>query len=149
MLRILPTLVLTTWLLTASVFPQSNESIPTLSYKELINDGVEYVGKRVRVSGYWRMMFEMDVLYDPSEQDFRKHGAWLELDGLDDQCASAKKELRKIRKNFVGEVHVILTGKLRIGGGFGHMNGYKYMFDVDCVEKVTHLSKLRVKTSSP
>lgn len=127
--------------LTTSTFSQQTSDLPTIKYMELINNESDYAGKRVRVSGYRRIFPETDVLYDPSDLNFRKYGAWLEFEGPSDQCRSYKKQEKKIGRNFIGDVFVVFTGKLQTGGGFGHMNGYKYQFVVDCIEEIAKLPR--------
>ncbi|MGH9818877.1 MAG: hypothetical protein ACRD43_01810 [Pyrinomonadaceae bacterium] len=122
-------------------FSQEAEVLPSLSYNELISRQKDYEGKRVRVSGYWRIFFEENFLYDPLEPNFHKNGAWVEFGGEEDICKGSRKKLREIGKDYMGDLSVVFIGKLQTGRRFGHENGYQYQFVVDCVEKIKKLPK--------
>ncbi|MFN0279111.1 MAG: hypothetical protein ACKVRN_10975 [Pyrinomonadaceae bacterium] len=127
-------LFITCFLLVNVSYSQPNaSSIPTLSYAELIAKQDEYVGKRVRVVGYWFIFFEASGLHSPADPQ-RKNAAWVDFG---DPCKGSYSKLNKLGKDFIGDVSVVFIGKLETGRRYA--NGYRYKFVVDCVEEVRKL----------
>lgn len=111
--------------------------IPTLPYGELIAKQDEYAGKRVRVFGYWFVFFEASALHSPEDSP-RKNAAWVDFGDL---CKGSDGKLKKVGKDYVGNLSVVFVGTLETGGYFGHGNSYRYRFVVDCVEQMKKLPK--------
>lgn len=140
MFRLVTFLFITCCLLVSISYSQSQKSpIPTLTYKELIAKQNEYAGKQVRVSGYWNIFFEVSALHSLDDPR-RKNAAWVDFG---DTCKGSDNKLKKVVKDFIGDVSVVFVGKLETGGRFGHENGYKYRFVVDCVEQIKKLPNVK------
>lgn len=136
MFRSMILLFVTCFLLTDTSYSQPNSlSIPTLSYGELIAKQDEYIGKQLRVFGYWFIFFEASALHSPTDPQ-RKNAAWVDFG---DPCKESDGKLNSIGKDFIGDVSVVFVGKLETGRRYGHMGGYKYRFVVDCVEQIKKL----------
>jgi len=114
------------------------DAVPSLTYSELIAQQSEYANTRIRVTGSWHILFEISSLHAPGG-NIRKDAAWVFLES-DDLCEGSKSKLKSIG-DYAGEMSVVFTGKLQAGGGFGHQNGYKYQFVVDCVESIRKIRR--------
>lgn len=115
--------------------------VSTLTYSELLSRQTDYVGKRVRVTGYWFTFFEVSALHSKHEREFRKSSAWVEFVDEDDLCKGSHGKLKKLNEKYAGDAQVIFIGRLYSGGGYGHMGSYEYKFVVDCVEQIKKLPR--------
>jgi hypothetical protein len=116
--------------------PVNSESIPTVSYCELIRNSNLYVGKMVRVRATWEYGFEWTFLYD-RECLNKNNRAWVEFENEDELCSASKKNLKKLKdKGFTNKADVIMVGKLSgpEGGRKYGDGGYSFQFVVTCLE---------------
>jgi hypothetical protein len=114
----------------------SADDIPTVDYCELINHPEKYDQKTVRVRAIYRYGYEWSEIYCPDCFD-RNRRTWVESDNLTETCPKTKaiKQLRD--SGYKGRtVRVVMVGKFHgSGGGYGHLNGYRFQLDVSCVEE--------------
>jgi hypothetical protein len=114
------------------------ETIPTLTFSELINNKDLYLGKTVRGKAFHVYGFEWTYLCDG---DCTGAKAWVEMIDEDELCKGSKGKIKKMSGKFENRAEVVYVGKLS-SGRFGHMNAYAYQFTVSCVEK---FKKLKVE----
>ena len=102
-----------------------------INYSELIQNKDSYLGKTVRVKSFYVWGFEWAFLCDKDCKTRRKE-TWVEFGEL---CQGSKRKLKKGTDKFLdNKAEVVFEGVLS-EGNFGHQNGYKFQFTVDCVEK--------------
>jgi hypothetical protein len=98
-----------------------------------------YVGKTIRVRATWQWGFEWSFLYDRNCMN-RDNRAWLETVKEDQLCPVAKSNFKKLKdKGFNSKADVTVVGQLSDGGGYGHLNGYKYQFIISCLESAKQI----------
>ena len=93
----------------------------------------EYNGKEVKVRATWVYGFEWSYLHCLGCEG----RVWLETSELDEK---SEKTIRHIPKGDA-IVNVDVEGVFEAGGGFGHMNGYKYQFKVRSIANPVVISK--------
>jgi len=120
---------------------------PLLGYCELLENRALYWGKHVRVVGIYRTGFEWSELYDTRCPDAAR--TWVE--GSFEACSASERQRRaelaaKAEEGTSGSesdgatLGVVAQGVLYGGGaGYGHMNDYRFQFDVDCTERTVFL----------
>ena len=119
--------------LSCMMLTASTVSEPTMRFCDLMRHPEEYSGKLVRVRATWVYGFEWSYLHCLG-CDGR---VWFDSSELDEQY---EKVLKHIPKN-AGIVNVDVEGIFHAGGGFGHMNGYKYKLTAHMVANPTVISK--------
>jgi hypothetical protein len=117
--------------------------VPTVAFCELIKHPSQYDQKLVRILAIEVFDTENTFLYDPLCSIVGTF-VWAKSDCSDDQ--SCEKRLKLITKNIRRhkETHISRVGVIAVGRfkgpnekGYGHLNGYKFSFDVTSIEKVT------------
>lgn len=93
----------------------------------------EYNGKLVKVRATWVYGFEWSYLHCLGCDG----KVWLETSELDDK---SEKTLRHTPKEDA-IVNVDVAGIFEAGGGFGHMNGYKYQLRAHSIANPAVISK--------
>ena len=97
------------------------------------------MGQTVRVRATYEWGFEWQFLYDRGCMS-RGNRAWLEDADEDRLCAAAKKNFKKLKdKGFTNKADVVVVGRLYDKGGYGHLNGYKYQFEMSCLESAKQI----------
>jgi hypothetical protein len=116
----------------------ASESVPTISYCELLREPALYQGKLVRVAATWNYGFEWSYLYHRQCMS-RVNKAWVEFVDEDEGCPQTNKVSKKLKDGFDNKADVIVVGTLSGGGGYGHMNGYQYQFTIKCLEEAKQI----------
>lgn len=106
-----------------------------VAYCDLLRAPASYDGKLVRVRATYRYGFEWSEFYctDCSE----KGRTWVDYDESYESCTKSKFRKKLEGNGEIGRtVNVVAVGKFYgSGGGYGHMNAYRYKFLVHCVER--------------
>ena len=118
--------------------PSPSDSIPTVSYCDLVRNPSAYADKLIRVHATWVYGFEITALYDAACLD-RDNRAWFETVDEDQLCPTSKKNFRKLKKEGFAKADVTVVGKLYSGHRFGHENGYNFKFVVSCLERAKQI----------
>jgi hypothetical protein len=125
--------------------PQQNENpkpipcaatkIPTVAYCDLIRNPELYDQKVIRVKAIYRYGYEWSELYCG---DCLKEGqTWVDFDESFESCTKPDVAKKLGDNGFKGRtVSVVMIGKFHgSGGGYGHMNAYRFRLLVSCVEQ--------------
>jgi len=118
----------------------SSEAVPTISYCELMQNPDKYVGQMVRVSATWDAGFEWSYLY---HRDCIAHRNEAHVDFVEEEnsCPQTKKNLKKINRKYVNSKgDVVVVGKLRASGSYGHMGALSREFVITCLESYKAIS---------
>jgi sulfatase modifying factor 1 len=111
---------------------------PLLTYCDLVQHPIRYLGSEVRVVGIYRVGFEWTELYSTRCAD--TYRTWVEwTGGLPCPDAPRPKERASSTgiESYGGTFGLIARGTLRGGDGvgYGHLNAYTFQFDVKCTEQ--------------
>lgn len=130
---------------TMQSFPQMNGTsklsrcdaaeVITINYCDLIRNPELYDQKLVRVQAVYRYGYEWSELYCP---DCLTEGrTWVDFDEPSETCTKPEVARNISDNGFKGRtVNVVIVGKFYgSGGGYGHLNAYKFKFLVSCVER--------------
>jgi hypothetical protein len=111
----------------------------TIAYCELLQSPEKYEQQSVRFKAIYRYGFEWAEFY--SLKCATPKSVWVKREGARCENAGRIDEL-----DYAGQggrtVGVVVVGRL-VGtkGGYGHLNGYDYLFRVDCLERAEVLDR--------
>lgn len=117
---------------------------PTVAFCDLVADPTHYDGKVVRTEAIVAVGFEIGIVYDPKcgEQQQR---AWYDFDEStykpDEPGWKALRSLLFPEKrgagHYRGRAKAIMIGRFDASkqNGYGHMNGYHFLFTIMRVER--------------
>jgi len=113
-----------TWMLVSPILVCAAEgansnSVPKLTIEALLNNKEQWKGKRVEVSGFYVMLFEVSALYR-NEQDANsvkiKDSLWIDYY---DEVPTRKGELKWVKTGFI---RIVGTFDFQAKLGSGHLN---------------------------
>jgi hypothetical protein len=120
----------------AFVLATRGHSQPPVTFCDLVKNPEVYNRKEVTVRATYKYGFEWQFLYCLTCFDNGK--VWLEIpNDLDDASRKALKDTPKD----AGIVNITVQGVFMSGGGFGHLNGYRYQFVAHKISNVAVLIK--------
>jgi hypothetical protein len=122
----------------AQIKQTATESVPTISYCELLREPNLYQGKLVRIAATWNYGFEWSYLYHRECME-QRNKAWVEFVDDEEGCPQTEKVSKRLKDGFDNKADVVAVGTLSGGGGYRHMNGYKYQFTIKCLEKAKQI----------
>jgi hypothetical protein len=106
---------------------------PKMDFCELMRHPEEYNGKLVKIRATWIYGFEWSYLHCLGCEG----RVWLETAELDE---TSEKALKRTPKG-AAILNVDVEGVFQSGGGFGHMNGYKYQLRAQTMANPAVISK--------
>src|SRR5262249_27113173 len=106
---------------------------PRVKFCELMRYPGRYMGKLVKVRATWVYGFEWSYLHCLGCEG----RVWLDTSKLDEQSERTVKHTPKD----AAIVNVDVEGIFEAGGGFGHMNGYKYQLRAHTIASPVVISK--------
>jgi len=112
----------------------SESPAPKIDVCELMRHPEEYNGKLVKVRATWIYGFEWSYLHCLGCEG----RVWFDTSELDED--KDEKTLRHMPKD-AGIVNLDVDGVFHAGGGFGHLNGYKYKLTAHAVANPVAISK--------
>ena len=114
------------------------ESVQTISFCEILREPNLYQGKLVRVAATWKYGFEWSYLYH-HECMSQGNKAWVEFVDEEEECPQTDKVSKRLKNGFDKKADVVAVGTLAAGGGYGHLNGYRYQFTIKCLERAKQI----------
>jgi hypothetical protein len=120
-----------------NVTPSPNK-IAEVKLCDLFNSPESFEQKSIKVKAIYRYGFEWSEFYSlkcPSET-----GIWVKAPR--NKCQNSGKVDEMDHAGMGGRtVGVVVIGKLSAKGNYGHMGGFKYLFEVDCFERAEMIDR--------
>jgi hypothetical protein len=123
----------------SQVVTSDKEEPVSVNYCELLQHPKKYEQKLIKIRAIYRYGFEWSELY--SLKCSIHKAVWVE--GTEAKCKNAN---RVDELDYAGwgsrTVGIVAVGRL-IGtkGGYGHQNGYDYLFKIECLERAEMLDR--------
>jgi len=125
-------------------------SIPTVRFCELTSHPKKYINKLVRTEANYIVWWESSYLYGDGciDDDHKIHNG-LDCRVDDEDCHERfSVEWKKLEPfmdlspdGMTSRVKAVFIGRLVGPGGYGHLDGFKYEFRIQRVEKVTAIPR--------
>ena len=108
-------------------------ALPTVSYCELQKSPERFLNKSIRLRAIYVFGFEWQEF--DSALCHSKRRTWVEMADSVERCSTRAGKRWLQSSDDAGTLCLVVRGRLTgSNGGYGHLNGYDQLFEIDCVE---------------